>query len=269
MRQIARRWTRTTGMIMIMGLCAVIAAAGGSAAAPPPATAERPVPVVGGEPAKIENHPWVVYLATENGSQFCGGTLAAPNKVITAAHCMADQSAAATRVVAGRENKRTQAGTVVGVDRVWRHPDYRSPYQGADVAVLTLARELSRSTLPPATSNDAALYEPGTPSTVLGWGATSEGGATSDVLRKAQVPVIADPKCGQAYGSKFSPDAMVCAGRAEGGVDSCQGDSGGPLVARGKLIGIVSWGLGCARPGNPGVYTEVAAYSAEISAQLR
>ena len=53
---------------------------------------------------------------------------------------------------------------------------------------------------------------------------------------------------------------MICAG--ETGKDSCQGDSGGPVVAgsgdNARQVGIVSWGLGCAQEGYPGVYTNVA-----------
>lgn len=59
-------------------------------------------------------------------------------------------------------------------------------------------------------------------------------------------------------------ETMICAG--EKGKDSCQGDSGGPLASNGTLVGIVSWGLGCAREGYPGVYTNVAYFKDWLAA---
>ncbi|XP_021931893.1 uncharacterized protein LOC110835704 [Zootermopsis nevadensis] len=91
-----------------------------------------------------------------------------------------------------------------------------------------------------------------------------EGGATSRILQKLQLPIVSASRCRCLYGDL--PDHQICAGYPEtGGKDSCQGDSGGPLVVSGLQIGVVSWGYGCAKPRYPGVYTEVAAYRSWIN----
>ncbi|GAB3275566.1 serine protease [Parasphingorhabdus pacifica] len=243
-------------------LSAATLSAAADRSAPPPSR------IVGGEPASIQEYPWVVFLADHNGNQFCGATLARPDKVVTAAHCVRHESPGGFEVVAGREDKTSDEGVAARVTDIWMHPEFQSASAGNDVAVLTLDQELPQDPLPLASGADSALYEPGTRTTVLGWGAVFEGGASSDILRKAHPPVASDEDCSRAYGSGYDSVAMVCAGLPEGGVDSCQGDSGGPLVAGGKLIGIVSWGNGCARPGSPGVYTRVATYHDEVRAQL-
>ncbi len=108
---------------------------------------------------------------------------------------------------------------------------------------------------------DSDLYAAGTVGTVLGWGRTSENGALSKGLRRADLPVTSDNSCALAYPMAFNARSMFCAGYAKGEVDSCQGDSGGPFVVAGKLVGIVSYGEGCARPGRPGIYTRVSAFT--------
>ncbi|GAA3867120.1 serine protease [Saccharothrix violaceirubra] len=233
-------------------LVALLVFGGGTAAA----TGER---VVGGSRVAITDHPWVVYLTDSAGFQFCGGTLVAPRKVVTAGHCVVSRSPGTTRVVAGREDKRTRQGEVLAVEEIWVHERYDGADQGSDVAVLTLGSSAHQATLPLVSHAESELYEPGTLATVLGWGRVSELGATSRFLLAATVPLTTDEVCGEAY-PQYDPSAMVCAGRPDGGVDTCQGDSGGPLVAGGRLIGLTSWGEGCARPGKPGVYTRLESY---------
>jgi len=223
--------------------------------------------VVGGDRVSIADHPWVVYVADATGNQFCGGTLVAPTKVVTAAHCATTRTPRNTRVVLGREDRRGDEGVVARLSAIWIHPEYVSADQGADVAVLTLRTPVDYEPLPLAQPSDGALYEAGTSGRVYGWGRTSEQGSGSRYLLGATVPVTDDDYCRTAY-PQYDPDEMTCAGYDEGGVDTCQGDSGGPLVAGGKLIGVTSWGEGCARPGKPGVYSKVASYSGLIEEQL-
>lgn len=269
------RWWSAAGALAAAAfataaISAPVAAAPQQSAPQQQAPQQQPPPtskVVGGEPASTDDFPWVVYLTDASGNQFCGGTLAAPDKVVTAAHCVTGGPPEMT-VVAGRDDKLSSDGDEVGVRGTWVHPDYQQATSGSDVAVLTLERDLPQTPLQLAQPQDSGLYEPGQEATVLGWGSTSEGGTPSRTLRQATPPITTDQQCSDAYNGQYDPEAMVCAGLPAGGVDSCQGDSGGPLVVDDRLIGIVSWGNGCARPGQPGVYTRVASYYDEVQAQL-
>lgn len=104
---------------------------------------------------------------------------------------------------------------------------------------------------------------------VTGWGLT-ELGANSDLLMTLDVPVIGEQQCinDTKLGHLILP-GMMCAGYMEGGKDACSGDSGGPLVCQSLLRGVVSWGISCAQPDLPGVYTEVAYYYDWILDQIQ
>jgi len=100
---------------------------------------------------------------------------------------------------------------------------------------------------------------------ISGWGDTKNYQESTSVLRYAKVPIISNQKCNNwMSGSGTVFDTNICAGYESGGVDSCQGDSGGPLVCwsgdKYTLQGVVSWGIGCAKKRNPGVYARVAKY---------
>lgn len=129
-----------------------------------------------------------------------------------------------------------------------------------DISVLLLSEELTFG------DNVAAInlpelnqaVEAGTVVNVTGWGVTEEGGGElAENLQVVQVSVVSNEDCAAAYGDDNITDRMLCAGVPEGGKDSCQGDSGGPLSANNTLLGIVSWGYGCAEQGYPGVYSNV------------
>jgi len=224
--------------------------------------------IVGG--VEAPETPWAVALTDANGQLFCGGALVAPDRVITAAHCLTERLALGTRgrapetirVVAGRSDLRVK-GPSTKVASVWRHPDFRDVSGGDDVAVLTLSERLPQATVPLVDADDTARYAEGAEATVLGWGRTAEGVAPSPTLREVRVPIESDADCARAV-PKFRPDGMVCAGYPQGGKDACEGDSGGPMVVRGRLVGVVSYGKGCARPGEPGIYTRLAAYRSHL-----
>lgn len=225
-------------------------------------------PIVGGDGVSLADYPYAVYLVDGRGNQYCGGTLLSRNTVLTAAHCALAVRTSDLGVVVGRDYTASDDGVQVGVRSVWVAPGYDNPLSGDDIGVLTLTRGVSQRPARLPTAADEVLYAPGTRAVVLGWGRLYENGPKPGHLRGARVPVVSDATCAGIY-RPFDPATMVCAGYDEGGVDACQGDSGGPLVVGDTVIGIVSWGDGCAEPGRPGVYTRVSAYTDDIPHDVR
>lgn len=258
---------KTTIRRLIAGIvCAVAMAVPVMAAGGPVAWAADPL-IVGGEKASIKDYPWTVAVFRK-GYHHCGATLVTPTKLVSAAHCFTDADPSGYTALTGATDLASGTGVEVGLSRIWVHPSYQRPEEGFDVAVLTLAKPVDAPVLPIATAGDEELYTEGTTATVLGWGDTEEGGQSSNVLMKVDVPITGEKICSWTYPSAYEDHAMVCAGYPEGGKDACQGDSGGPMVVDGTLVGIVSWGKGCARRGIPGVYTRVITYSGEVMAEL-
>jgi len=219
--------------------------------------------IVGGAEASHGEFPFIVSLQANYTGHFCGGSLIKKNWVLTAGHCV---SGKIDKVVIGlHDQTSTTNAESIGVKRVIRHPNYDSETTDYDFALLELAQD---SRYEPIAVNTAEIDIPASSrpiiATVAGWGATNENSYDlPSLLQKVDVPLISMQNCNKNYNGVIT-DRMLCAGYDRGGKDSCQGDSGGPLIADADnnqryLIGVVSWGEGCARARKPGVYSKVSA----------
>lgn len=170
----------------------------------------------------------------------------------------------------GEHNTEINEGTeqVIEVSEIIMHENYVKSTADNDIALLHLAAPIGYTPYAvPACLPTQPLAERELGAinfhTVSGWGRRSENGPTSQLLRRLLVPRIRTQQCVEESGVALTKN-MFCAGYIDGGQDSCKGDSGGPLVTKYKntvfLLGIVSWGKGCARPGNYGIYTRVSNY---------
>ena len=217
-------------------------------------------------------------------AQGCGGAVVSDKHIITAAHCTDGASPSDINILVGDTTLALNNETmsfVIPVKTIIQHPDYNSATIANDISILELDTTLDLSAYPnikPICLPAQDKLFAGTTATVSGWGTVGDGNGNSgghlnSHLHEVAVSVFGDGNCG-SMNSAMTAD-MMCAGLMEGGKDACQGDSGGPLFTADSdnggaqtLIGVVSWGFGCAAQDSLGIYAEVSHFRNWIDSQL-
>lgn len=223
--------------------------------------------IVGGENAQKGEISYIVSLRSKSYGHFCGGSLIAQNWVLTAAHCV--RGGTIDSIWIGMLDQKDTAGVEkIKPAKIIAHEKYSSSTMENDFALIKLSEN---SSFAPVALNETEIAIDDTNpdaapvmSMTAGWGATREGSySLPNMLQKVMVPLVSQAACNapEAYKGDIT-ETMICAGYKAGGKDSCQGDSGGPLAIINQdgthtLIGVVSWGEGCARANKYGVYAKV------------
>jgi len=241
--------------------------------------------IVGGSLSAKNFAPWFVGLVDSTVSdnwqaQFCGGTLIHPEWVVTAAHCVFDNNGQLLTVnsidILTGTHSLFSGGERIKVSQIIPHPNFDTIRLKNDIALLHLVTPINNNKIISLNgiSFDLPVVADYANSTVIGWGSVSANSKDPRFpaeLEQVDLPIIPESQCRQLMGNDIFSTSL-CAGVLEGGKDSCQGDSGGPLISvlsgENQLIGIVSWGNGCAKQYSPGVYTRVSKYEGFITRHI-
>ncbi|KAF5281358.1 hypothetical protein FQR65_LT14756 [Abscondita terminalis] len=214
--------------------------------------------IVGGQAAAISSYPYQVSLRSQSNSHFCGGSIISNNLVLTAAHCLTGRTAGTVAVVAGT-NSISSGGTRYSVAELISHPSYNTGNNGQDIALIKIAGTFTYdANVRPVQL--ASSYPPvGANLTLTGWGLQSYPSNTlPNILQCVHLAAIDVEQCKSLLPGYPVTSTHLCT-KSRKGQGACQGDSGGPLVYGNAQVGVVSWGIPCAK-GYPDVFTSVPSY---------
>lgn len=233
--------------------------------------------IVGGSNADPKAWPWMVALFSKSNKKFfCGGALINDRYVLTAAHCTfgVRNNEVIARMGEYDFKDDGQSHEEYAVVEMKRHGHYNRRTLANDIALLKLEsavkfNEFVKSICLPEEETDYVDEN----AVLAGWGNVKGGGATSNVLQQANLPVISNEECSKGHALPI-PEFLICTGSKAGDKGACNGDSGGPLMLldknnRWKVIGLVSWGRRGCNPEFPTVYTRVSYYLEWIDKHAR
>ncbi|XP_055594398.1 trypsin 3A1-like [Uranotaenia lowii] len=263
------------GVISFLRLGQTVAASGNSSCDCVCGINGRSNRIVGGVESEAHEYPWLAGLFRQ-GKLYCGASVVTKNYLITAAHCVNSFEPSEIRVYLGGHNIAKDYTELRRIKRIVDHEDFDIFTFNNDIALLELDKPLRYGpTIQPACLPDGNTLDfAGSLAIVAGWGRVEEQRPPSKTLRSVVVPIWTQQQCLESgYGNKKITDNMMCAGFHDGKKDACQGDSGGPMHKMGsagsmEVIGVVSWGRGCARPNLPGIYTRIVNYLPWIMQKL-
>jgi secreted trypsin-like serine protease len=211
----------------------------------------------------------------------CGATFLGDKWVLTAAHCVDSASASLFKMNVGEYDLSDGAANATAIKNIYIHPQYDADAIDYDIALVELVSSVNAPAVTLASKATTDLYAiENSPAVVAGWGgrvgyAPGEGPTSDfpDILHQVELNLATNTECrallaetlGTSPQNTGVSDRMICATQPSFGKGSCQGDSGGPLMVQTgtgpEQVGIVSWGIGCAEAGYPGVFTRVAEFS--------